>query len=208
MNKDLKDKAISIKGKDYVQVKDRILALAEEGNYSIETNYEYFPERRMWVVKATLSIYKDGHTTVRPCVGTYTGLAQEIESDDYKQVNHSSAIENAETSAVGRACAMAGIGVLDSIASVDEINKANNRPKTSTPQPVQNKAVFNENLHKKVSMPSMDTPEFKETARKFEALGGGYDKGFFLPTKLAEEYKAKHEQADEAIIENDDGYPF
>lgn len=190
MNKDLKDKAISIKGKEYVQVKDRILALAEEGKYSVETDYEYFPERKMWVVKAKLSY--NGQV--------YTGLAQEIESDDYKQVNYSSALENAETSAVGRACAMAGIGVLDSIASVDEINKANNRPNAS--QPVQNKAVFNETLHQKVSMPTMDMDKFKETARKFEALGGGYDKGFFLPTKLAEEYKAKHEA--KAEIE----YPF
>jgi tetrahydromethanopterin S-methyltransferase subunit D len=32
-------------------------------------------------------------------------------------------LENAETSAVGRALAFMGIGVIDSIASVDEINK-------------------------------------------------------------------------------------
>ena len=127
MTKDLKDKAISIKGKAYVQVKDRILYLSESKNYSIETDYQYFEERKMWVVKATLSIYKDSHTQSKPCVDTYTGLAQEIESDDYKQVNHSSALENCETSAVGRAWAMAGIGVLDSIASVDEMNKAGNR---------------------------------------------------------------------------------
>ena len=36
-------------------------------------------------------------------------------------------MENAETSAVGRALAMMGIGVIDSIASVDELNKAKNR---------------------------------------------------------------------------------
>lgn len=122
--KDLKDKAINIKGKQYVQVKDRILALAEDGNYSINTEYEYFDERKMWVVKATLTY--NGQT--------YTGLAQEVESEDYKQVNHSSALENCETSAVGRACAMAGIGVLDSIASVDEINKANNSQSNYAPK--------------------------------------------------------------------------
>jgi hypothetical protein len=119
MTKDLKDKAISIKGKAYVQVKDRILFLSseQEQDYSISTEYEYFNERKMWVVKATLNLRGN----------IYTGLAQEVESDDYKQVNHSSALENCETSAVGRACAMAGIGVLDSIASVDEMNKAGNR---------------------------------------------------------------------------------
>lgn len=113
---DLKDKAISIKGKDYVLVKDRILALAESGKpYSIETGYKYLPERKMWIVKAKLTIGEN----------VYNGLAQEIETGS--GVNQTSALENAETSAVGRACAMAGIGVLDSIASVDEINKATNR---------------------------------------------------------------------------------
>lgn len=118
MDKQLKNKAISIKGKEYVQVKDRILYLSENvKDYSISTDYQYFPERKMWVVKATLKVGEN----------IYTGLAQEIESDNYKEVNHTSALENCETSAVGRACAMYGLGVIDSIASVDEMNKAKNR---------------------------------------------------------------------------------
>jgi hypothetical protein len=72
----------------------------------------------MWVVKASLSLFRDGVEC------TYTGLAQEIESENYKEVNFSSALENAETSAVGRACAMAGIGIDGGIASADEVNKA------------------------------------------------------------------------------------
>ncbi len=108
-------KKISIKGKDYIPVVERIKYLHDEvKEYSIETNYEYFPDRKMWVVKAELII---GDMT-------WTGLAQEIESDNYKEVNHTSALENAETSAVGRACAMAGIGLTDSIASADEVKKA------------------------------------------------------------------------------------
>lgn len=127
--KDLKNKAISIKGKSYVQVKDRILYLSQnhEGEYSIDTTYVYYPEKKMWVVKAKLTIKGE----------SYTGLAQEIESNDYKQVNHSSALENAETSAVGRACAMAGIGVLDSIASVDEMNKAVRRSSPASEKQVE-----------------------------------------------------------------------
>ena len=40
-------------------------------------------------------------------------------------VNKTSAIENAETSAVGRALGLImGIGVIESIASADEMNKA------------------------------------------------------------------------------------
>lgn len=126
LDKSLKSKAIQIKGKDYVQVKDRILWLDKnEEDYSITTEYEYFEAHRLWVVKATLVLKK----------GVYTGLAQEVESDDYKQVNSTSALENCETSAVGRACAMAGIGVLDSIASVDEMHKSNNRAATAMRPP-------------------------------------------------------------------------
>lgn len=75
----------------------------------------------MWVVKATLNLTKGENQY------TYSGLAQEIESDNYRDVNHTSALENAETSAVGRACAMAGIGIDTAIASADEVQKAINR---------------------------------------------------------------------------------
>jgi len=52
----------------------------------------------------------------------FTGLAQEVVGQG--NVNKTAALENAETSAVGRALAMMGIGVLDSIASYDEMQKA------------------------------------------------------------------------------------
>ena len=115
-------KTIQIHGKEYVTVAERLRYLAEEkpGGYSIETGYDYFPERKMWVVKATL--------TLGECL--YTGLAQEIETD--KGINQTSALENAETSAVGRACAMAGIGIIEGVASADEVNKALNRSEEYT----------------------------------------------------------------------------
>lgn len=116
----LEDKAIEIHGKKYVQVKDRVKYLADhhaDEPYSIETEYEYYNDRQMWVVKAKLTLGDS----------VYTGLAQEVESDDYRSVNKTSALENAETSAVGRACAMAGIGIVDAIASADEVHKAQNR---------------------------------------------------------------------------------
>ena len=116
-DKQLKDKAIQIHGKDYVLVKDRINFLSEnyKNKYSIVNDYQYFENTKTWVVKCILKI--------EDCM--YTGLAQEV--DGGSGVNSTSALENAETSAVGRACAMAGIGVIDSIASVDEVHKATNR---------------------------------------------------------------------------------
>lgn len=114
---------VKIKGKDYVPVHERIKWLNENYEYNIESDYQYFAERRMWVVKAKLTI----HGTDRDYI--YTGHAQEIESDNYREVNHTSALENAETSAVGRACAMANIGIDTGIASADEVEKAINRTK-------------------------------------------------------------------------------
>jgi hypothetical protein len=112
---------VKIKGKDYVPVHERIKWLNDNYEYNIESDYQYYPERKMWVVKAKLTI----HGAERDYI--YTGLAQEIESDNYREVNHTSALENAETSAVGRACAMANIGIDTGIASADEVQKAVNR---------------------------------------------------------------------------------
>jgi hypothetical protein len=109
---------VNIKGKPYVTVNERLKHIAANFRYSIKTDFTYYPERKMWVVKASLSLFRDGVECI------YTGLAQEIESENYKEVNFSSALENAETSAVGRACAMAGIGIDGGIASADEVNKA------------------------------------------------------------------------------------
>lgn len=121
---------VDIKGKPYVQVKDRIVALKEEtkGAYSIETDYVYFSDRKMWVVTATVKTDK----------GIYKGHAQEVESTDKIKVNFTSALENAETSAVGRAIGMLGIGVLDSFASANEVEKAQKRIVNATTGEIQN----------------------------------------------------------------------
>lgn len=116
---------INIKWKEYVTVAERIKFLSEKiKEYSINTSYDYFPERKMWVVKAILTIGEK----------SYSWLAQEIETTDEKKVNFASALENAETSAIGRACAMAWIGIINWIASADEINKASNRSWSSNYQ--------------------------------------------------------------------------
>lgn len=113
MTKDLKEKAIDIKGKQYVLVSDRIIYFNDtykEG--SIQTELLSDPNAERVVVKAIVS---DG-------TRTFTGHSQAVVGEGY--INKTSALENAETSAVGRALAMMGIGVIDSVASVDEINKA------------------------------------------------------------------------------------
>lgn len=157
MEQQLKDKAIKFKGSEYVQVKDRILYLAENyaGKYNITTSHQYYPEAKMRVVRAVLEIQTENW------VCTYTWLAQEIEGTTF--INKTSALENAETSAVWRACAFAGIGVIDSIASVDEINKATNR--SNKPTSRFQKAISNT----KFMQECLDEDEFiKKIKAKYE----------------------------------------
>ena len=113
MTKDLIEKAIDFKGKKYVLVADRVLYFNEiypEG--SITTELVSTPDADLVVIKATIKPNEKQ---------TFTGYSQATWGEGY--INKTSALENAETSAVGRALAFMGIGVIESIASIDEINK-------------------------------------------------------------------------------------
>lgn len=112
---ELKDKAIDIKGKKYVLVSDRVLYFNEHyPNGSIQTTRESVGD--MEIVKAFVvpDIEKPNRM--------FTWYSQAKRGDGF--INKTSALENAETSAVGRALAFMWIWVIDSIASADEINKA------------------------------------------------------------------------------------
>ena len=114
-DKSLKSKAIKIKGKDYVLVSYRVLFFNENyPNGSISTDYSF--NDGTYIVKAIITPDVDNDKRV------FYGTSQATVGDG--MVNKTAALENAETSAVGRALAMLGIGVLDSIASADEMNKA------------------------------------------------------------------------------------
>lgn len=116
-DKQLKDKAINIKGNAYVLVSDRINFFNETyKNGCIQTKMLSETDAEMVVIYA--KVIPDIATPDR----FFTGLSQAKWGDG--MVNKTSAIENAETSAVGRALGMMGIGVIDSVASADEMSKA------------------------------------------------------------------------------------
>ena len=113
----LRKKAVKIKGKDYVLVSDRIITFNElYENGSIVTELVSAPGSQTYIIKATATPDVDKPER------KYTGYSQA--TIGLGQVNKIAALENAETSAVGRALGMMGIGVLDSIASADEMMKA------------------------------------------------------------------------------------
>ena len=127
MNKSLQDKAVSIKGKQYVLVSDRVLFFNEtykEG--CISTELLSVPEAERVVVRAT--VFPEGISG-----RFFSGHSQAVIGEG--MVNKTSALENAETSAVGRALAMMGIGVIESIASVDEMKKAGVTKATDEDEP-------------------------------------------------------------------------
>ena len=107
-------KTVNIKGKEYVQVPDRIRAfrqLCPEG--SITTEVIHFGED-MILMKATITD-EDGKVLA-------TGHAMEEKSGSY--INKTSYVENCETSAWGRALAAMGLGIDVSMCSAEELVNA------------------------------------------------------------------------------------
>jgi len=106
-------KRVDIKGKDYIEVDQRILAFWEMfPNGSIETELLNF-DGESCIFRATIL---DAGAVIA------TGHAWEVKSGSY--INKTSFIENCETSAVGRALGILGIGVIGSICSADEVSNA------------------------------------------------------------------------------------
>lgn len=111
-------KTIDIKGKPYVQVHERIKAFRSIPGferYRIDTEIYHLADGEV-IVKAF--IYNPSGEVVS------SGHAYELKDSSF--INKTSHIENAETSAVGRALGFLGIGVDDDIASIEEVVNASN----------------------------------------------------------------------------------
>jgi len=112
---------INIKGKEYVMVKDRILAFNEQyKNGMITTSLLPSDIDGMFILEARVT------PDIEKANRYFVAHSQAIMGKE--GVNATSALENAETSAIGRALSLLGIGVIESIASADEVNKASYQP--------------------------------------------------------------------------------
>lgn len=107
-----------VKNKDYAEVNQRIKAfrfLYPKGRIDTTIlSHELVGEKFRVIMGATV-FDEEGNL-----LGS--GTAYEVEGSSY--INSTSYIENCETSAVGRALAMCGIGIDTSIASYEEVSNA------------------------------------------------------------------------------------
>lgn len=107
-------KTIKIKGKEYVEVNERLKYF--------RTNYPNYSLTSEVVEKTSDSILI--LTTIRneKGVAVATGLAEEIQGSTF--INKTSYVENCETSSWGRALGNLGIGLDTSVASAEEVQNA------------------------------------------------------------------------------------
>lgn len=119
-----KFKTTNIKGKEYVEVNERIKYFRESGEYKgwSLTSEVFHLDQESCVIKASV-INSEGAIVA-------TGFAQEDKSSSY--INKTSYVENCETSAWGRALANLGIGIDTSIASSNEVAIAIAKQKNTT----------------------------------------------------------------------------
>ena len=122
-------KKIKIKGNDYVEVNERVKQFHKDyPNGSITTELIEMTDR--FITKTTVI------TDVENPERKFTGIAYEKEDSTF--INKTSALENCETSSVGRALGMLGIGIDTSVASYDEVANAVEQQKTPAAPPKVN----------------------------------------------------------------------
>lgn len=110
---------VNIHGKDYVTVARRVEMLHEDKELSgIEIETEILTHEPV-VMKATVKFVRKESKYAEK----YTGISS-VSINSAKMIEKQNPYEVAETSAVGRALGFAGYGIVEGIASADEINKS------------------------------------------------------------------------------------
>ena len=111
-----KFKTTNIRGKQYVEVNERIKYFRQEEQYKNWTIATDFP-----VLDADTAVCR---ATIADGSGRIVASGHAHEERGSSNINKTSYVENCETSAVGRALALLGIGIDTSIASANEVEDA------------------------------------------------------------------------------------
>lgn len=113
---------VEIHGKQYATVNERIEELHKKYNGCVSINTELLETQGDVVRMKAIVELKEMVEGQEVASNTFTGHAEEVIGSS--MINKTSALENAETSAVGRALAFAGFQTDASIASADEVANA------------------------------------------------------------------------------------
>ena len=150
-------KTTNIRGKQYVEVNERIKYFRTEPRYdgwALETELLSLDENSC-VVRASIRNTEGAVVAM--------GLAQEDRSSS--MVNKTSYVENAETSAWGRALANLGIGIETSIASAQEVQVAIGKQNlTTSKQPLTTEVMDK----MKVALSEGKEDKVREALSKYE----------------------------------------
>ena len=205
-------KTVDIHGKNYVTVAQRIKAFRMV--YPTGTIMSEILSNENGVCVFRAQVY-DGKTLL--------GIGHAQEKESASTINRTSMVENAETSAIGRALGMAGFGVDGDIASADEMVKAfNAQAALQSQQPQANQP------QKQTAQPQQSEP--KASPRQIEIIAERYTganrtkllqangitlledlpraKASEIITKLMNMGKSKQKAAEETPPPNDDELPF
>lgn len=107
-------KSVNIKGKQYVEVNERLMYFRRNyPKYSLTSEVLEKTEKSVLILASILN--DEGRVLA-------TGLAEEEKGSTF--INKTSYVENCETSAWGRALANFGIGLDTSVASAEEVQNA------------------------------------------------------------------------------------
>jgi hypothetical protein len=136
-------KAIKIKGRDYITVNERLKHFRLDDTYKGWNIIEDVAEINSNEIIVTV--------TIVDADGMLRSKASSQEYRDSSMINKTSFLENAATSALGRALGYLGIGIDTSIASAEEMNGALNRQeylKKVEQVPVKKRKLTDDQLEK------------------------------------------------------------
>ncbi len=198
-----KIKSVKIKGKDYAMVHERVNHFRTNyPNHSIETKILHFDHDKGYVVVRCV-ITGPEETGIRNILAS--GLAHEFRDDRSSMVNKTSFVENAETSAIGRALACLGIGTEDAYASAEEVKMAIDKKgdeQTDASDLCADESEKSDGVADKspAVTPEKSSPsKWKKTPKSLGDLGGKYLEDFNLDELDKLEKKASSKYWQDAI---------